>query len=391
VKEKVLRISEGLKEEIRNWRRHLHQFPEVSGKEEKTAEFVADKLKSFGVDEVYFRFAGTNSVVALIRGEGEKTFGIRADIDALEIEEKTGAVYSSKVKGLMHACGHDAHTAILLGTAKTLTELRKHLKGNVKLIFQSCEEKQTCKGAKHLVESGVLENPKVEAIMAMHVFPEIPKGSIGIHRGTVLASSDVFKITVKGKSTHASKPHFGKDPILPLCQIISGIYQVSLRTLNPCEPYVVSVCKICGGSAENVIPDIAEAEGTLRAVSEETRKKLWEIVLKVCEGTEKTCGVSISVDIKEGSPPVINDPELSSFAKKELKKLIGEEKVIELHTPTLGGEDFSFYTKEIPGIYLRFGVDSKYPLHSSKFDFDDGILWIGSAVESYLAIKWLEG
>ena len=390
----ILASARRIKGELVLWRRYLHMYPELSGREFNTAEFVAEKLRSFGVDEVTENFADSTAVVAVIRGNGEKTVALRADMDALPIEEKGNKPYASNYTHIMHACGHDAHTAMLLGCAKLLVRLKERLFGNVKLIFQPCEERSDCKGARHLVENRVLENPDVSAIFAIHVFPELPAGTVGINTSTVLASSDTFKVVIKGKSSHASRPHKGVDPVVVSAQSIVALHHLISRCVDPVEPAVITVGKVSGGYAENVIPEEVTFEGTVRVLNPKLREKLPKLIERTVKGIASAYGADCELEYFWGSPPLVNDAQTTAFAITALKELLGERNVLTLDKPTMGGEDFSYYLQRVPGTYIRLGTRNEekgivHPLHSSLFDIDEDILPVGTAVNTFLALKWL--
>jgi len=395
LKDKVLSLADELKDEVIEWRRHIHMYPELSGREFNTAEFVAEKLREFGVDGVIENFAGSTAVVGLIRGRKEgPTVALRADMDALPTEEKTGKPYASKIKGVMHSCGHDAHTAMLLGTAKLLCRMKEKIHGSVKLIFQPCEERHDCKGAKWLVENGVLENPKVSAIFALHVFPELPSGVVGTKPGPFLASSDVFRVKIKGKSTHASRPHQGIDPVVISAQAVNTLHHIVSRYVDPLEPAVLTIGKIEGGFAENVIPDEVRFEGTIRTLNHEVRERIPKLMEKALWGITTAYGGAYEFEFEEGTPPLINDEKTTLFAIGKMRELLGEDRVVLLERPTMGGEDFSVYLQHVPGTFIRLGIRNEekgivYPLHNSRFDIDEDALPVGVAVESYLALEWL--
>ncbi|WP_456402174.1 M20 metallopeptidase family protein [Persephonella sp.] len=395
IKNKIKILASELKDEIISWRRHIHQNPELSNEEYKTAKFVADKLKKFGVDVVIENFGETPAVVGLIKGKHNITVALRADMDALPMEEKGDKPYKSKVKGVMHSCGHDAHTAMLLGAAKILCGLKEKLQGNVKLIFQPCEERQDCRGARTLVEKGVLENPKVSAIFGIHVFPELPSGVVGTREGHFLASSDGFKIEVIGKGTHASRPHLGVDPVLVSAQVINALHHIVSRKVDPLHPAVLTIGKINGGFAENIIPESVTMEGTVRTLSLNLREKISEWMEETIKGVTSAYGAEYKFSFRAGNPPVINDKLTTRFAISMLRDLLGEDQVVELENPTMGGEDFSEYLLKVPGTFLRLGVRNEKkgitaPLHSPFFDVDEEVLPIGSQSMAYLAYKWLE-
>ncbi len=391
----VIERAFSIKDEIVAWRRHIHMYPELSGREFNTAEFVAEKLKAFGVDEVIENFADSTAVVGLVRGKGEITVALRADMDALPTEEATGKPYASRIKGIMHSCGHDAHTAMLLGAAKLLVEMKEYLEGNVKLIFQPCEERHDCKGAKHLVENGVLENPEVSAIFGLHVFPDLPTGYVGTKPGPLLASSDVFRVKVLGKSSHASRPHQGIDPIVISAQAISSLHHIVSRYVDPLDPAVLTVGRIAGGFAENIIPDEVFFEGTVRTLNSKVRERIPRLIENCLKGIVSAYGGEYEFSWEEGTPPLINDPELTSFVLDKLKELLGGDKVVELEKPTMGGEDFSVYLEKVPGVFIRLGTGNeekgtKYPLHNSRFDIDEDALPVGTAVEVYITLQALQ-
>ncbi len=374
---------EKIRDEIIAIRRHLHMYPELSGKEEKTSEFIAEKLKEFGIDEIQTRVADTYSVVAYV-GEGDKTVGLRADIDALPIEEKNEVPYRSRVKGVMHACGHDAHTAMLLGAAKILKKLRDSgkLKNRVKLIFQSCEEYPPCSGGKRLVEAGVCDD--LDTIFAQHVYPELPSGVIGAKEGAMMAAADFFKIKLIGKSAHASKPHMGIDPILMAAQVINTVHHIVSRRVNPFHPAVITIGKIQGGYAPNQIPDEVLLEGTVRTFDEENRTKIKSWLEKAVWGITLSYGGAYEYDYIEGYPPVINDKGAVEFGKTVVENLFGEKHFEFLKEPSTGGEDFAYYLQKVKGAYFRLGIRNEkkgiiHPLHSAYFDIDEDVLPVGTA------------
>ncbi len=391
---KVRNSAERIKEEIISWRRHLHMYPELSGKEKKTAAFIAEKLRSFGVEEIYTDYGNTPSVVAYVRsekGKGKKAVALRADIDALPIEEKNDVPYRSRVEGVMHACGHDAHTAMLLGAAKILVSFKEHLERDVKLIFQSCEEYPPCSGAKALVEAGVCDD--VEVIFAQHVYPELPSGVIGARKGAMMAAADFFRIKLIGKSAHASKPHMGVDPILMAAQVINSVHHIVSRKIDPFETAVITIGKIQGGYAPNQIPDEVTMEGTVRTFDENLREQIVEWLEKAVWGTSLAYGGAYKFDYVEGYPPVINDGNATEFGRKVAERLFGEGSYVCLPKPSTGGEDFAYYLKKVKGAYFRLGIRNEkkgiiHPLHSAYFDVDEDVLPAGAAFMAGLALGW---
>ncbi|WP_457628025.1 M20 family metallopeptidase [Persephonella sp.] len=394
-KEEIRKAAQEIKEEIISWRRHIHMHPELSGEEKNTSRFVASKLKEFGVDEVIENFGGTTAVVGIIKGKHDVTAALRADMDALPMQEKTGKPYASRIPNVMHSCGHDAHTAILLGAAKILTGLKEHLQGNVKLIFQPCEERHDCGGAKKLVEEGVLENPDVSAIFGLHVFPELPAGKVGTRIGHFMASSDVFTIKIKGKGAHASRPHQGVDSVLVAAQVINTLHHIVSRKVDPLHPAVLTIGRIQGGYADNIIPDEVEMGGTVRTLSLELRDQIPKWMEHAIWGVTLSYGAAYEFDYRQGTPPVINDEKTTRFALGMMRDLLGKENVVELPEPTMGGEDFAEYLMKVPGTFIRLGIRNeekgiKAPLHSPLFDIDEDALPVGASVMAYLAYKWVE-
>ncbi|WP_457626862.1 M20 family metallopeptidase [Persephonella sp.] len=394
-KEEIRKAAQEIKEEIISWRRHIHMHPELSGEEKNTSRFVASKLKEFGVDEVIENFGGTTAVVGIIKGKHDVTAALRADMDALPMQEKTGKPYASRIPNVMHSCGHDAHTAILLGAAKILTGLKEHLQGNVKLIFQPCEERHDCGGAKKLVEEGVLQNPDVSAIFGLHVFPELPAGKVGTRIGHFMASSDVFTIKIKGKGAHASRPHQGVDSVLVAAQVINTLHHMVSRKVDPLHPAVLTIGRIQGGYADNIIPDEVEMGGTVRTLSLELRDQIPKWMEHAIWGVTLSYGAAYEFDYRQGTPPVINDEKTTRFALGMMRDLLGKENVVELPEPTMGGEDFAEYLMKVPGTFIRLGIRNeekgiKAPLHSPLFDIDEDALPVGASVMAYLAYKWVE-
>ncbi|WP_457624376.1 M20 family metallopeptidase [Persephonella sp.] len=394
-KEEIRKAAQEIKEEIISWRRHIHMHPELSGEEKNTSRFVASKLKEFGVDEVIENFGGTTAVVGIIKGKHDVTAALRADMDALPMQEKTGKPYASRIPNVMHSCGHDAHTAILLGAAKILTGLKEHLQGNVKLIFQPCEERHDCGGAKKLVEEGVLQNPDVSAIFGLHVFPELPAGKVGTRIGHFMASSDVFTIKIKGKGAHASRPHQGVDSVLVAAQVINTLHHIVSRKVDPLHPAVLTIGRIQGGYADNIIPDEVEMGGTVRTLSLELRDQIPKWMEHAIWGVTLSYGAAYEFDYRQGTPPVINDEKTTRFALGMMRDLLGKENVVELPEPTMGGEDFAEYLMKVPGTFIRLGIRNeekgiKAPLHSPLFDIDEDALPVGASIMAYLAYKWVE-
>ena len=389
----ILNRSEQYFSEVQAIRRHIHANPELSFHEHNTSAFVSGKLTSFGINNQKV-IAGTG-IVALIEGKnpGKRCIALRADMDALPIYEANDVPYRSLNDGIMHACGHDVHTSCLLGAARILHDLRDEFEGTVKLIFQPGEEKHPG-GASIMIKDGVLENPKPEAIFALHVFPHLPTGHTGFRAGQYMASADEIYITIQGEGGHAALPHQTVDPIAISALVITGLQQIISRKGNPLIPSVLTFGKIAGGHATNVIPDKVEILGTFRTMDETWR---YEAHRWIKEFTEQTCaayGAQALVEIPSGYPSLFNDPELNIKAESWAKEFVGESKVHELEM-RMAAEDFSFYTHHVPGCFFRIGTsrDGKQftaPVHNSHFDIDEEALKTGMGMMAWCAVKNLE-
>ncbi|MFZ5752686.1 MAG: M20 metallopeptidase family protein, partial [Bacillota bacterium] len=329
-------------------------------------------------------------------GQGEgKTIALRADMDGLAIKEETGLPFAS-TNGNMHACGHDAHTAMLLGAAKILNAHRDQLKGNVKLIFQPGEEGPG--GAKPMIDDGVLENPKVEAVLGLHIgtiFKEIGTGQIGVSYGNLMACLDQFSIKIKGKGCHGAMPDTGVDPIVITGQVLSALQTIVSREVKPVNPAVVTIGKIHGGRAYNIIPDEVELEGTVRSIKQDEREKiarrLEEIVASITRGMRG----DYEFNYIFGYPPLVNDGQFTKSFVETAQKIVGEKDIIEIPYPTMGGEDMAFFLERVPGTFFFLGGGNEaknivYPHHNAKFDVDEDVFWRGTALLAQGAIDWLE-
>lgn len=386
--------SEELQQEFITIRRHLHKYPELSFEEYETSNFIAKKLEEFGIK---YERVGDTGIKAVIEGEQENlsakfTVALRADIDALPIKEETGEPYSSVYEGIMHACGHDGHTTILLGAARLLHEYRKHFNGKVVCIFQPGEEADGA--AKRMIELGVLENPKVDRMVALHLWPYIPFGSIGIRNGSMTASCDDFTIEVYGKSGHSARPHEGVDSINIAMKIIQAIEHLVMKMNNPLNPIVVHVGKITGGTARNVIAEKTVLEGTSRALTEENRTMLKREITRISKQIAEVFHAQADVHFMDGNAPVLNDETVTSIVEEAAIELWGKEKVVELDQPSLGADDFGDFSLIVPSTYFRLGIEKDseevYSLHHPKFNFDDTLLSTGVATFAYTAVKLLE-
>lgn len=373
-------------------RRHLHAHPELSFEEYETAAFVAAQLDQLGIP--YEKGICGTGIVALIEGRnpGSKCIALRADMDALPITEENETTYRSQNEGVMHACGHDVHTTCLLGAARILQELKEEFEGTLKLIFQPGEEKNPG-GANLMVQAGVLENPKPEAIIGLHVYPQLPAGMAGFRSGQYMASADEIYITIKGKGGHAALPQQTVDPIAVAAMVITGLQQVVSRKSNPLTPTVLTFGKIAGGSATNIIPDRVELMGTLRSFDEPWRQEALEHVRRITENICAAFGAEATIDIPDGYPSLFNDPETTAFAQSAAADFLGTEQVEELGL-RMGAEDFSFYTRHTKGCFFRIGTNHNnetftLPVHNSRFDIDENALKTGAGLMSYIALRML--
>jgi amidohydrolase len=370
-------------------RRHLHSHPELSGQEYQTAAFVAGVLSSSGLQVQ--EGVGKTGVIGELQGSGEsnRILAIRTDMDALPIQERTGLDFTSRASGVMHACGHDVHTTVGLGTAMILSQLAEELPGKVRFLFQPAEE--IAQGASWMVKDGAMSD--VTAILGIHVFPSIPGGSVGLRYGALTAAADDLEIIIIGESGHGARPHEAVDAIWIASQVITTLQQAISRTQNPLRPVVLSIGQINGGRAPNVIADKVELKGTVRSLHPETRANLpaWieTIVANVCN----SYGAKYEVNYRQGVPSVQNDYTLTQLLQSAAEEAWGCERVQVLPEPSLGAEDFSVYLDYAPGSMFRLGVGFKerptnYPLHHPQFEVDENAIITGVVTMAYAASKF---
>lgn len=372
-------------DKVIQWRRHLHQNPELSFKETKTAGYIAGELKAFGNIEVTRPTA--TSVIGILRGgKPGKTVAFRADIDALPVQEETGLPYASAVKGVSHACGHDAHAAMLLGTAATLSRLQKEIPGTVYFIFQHAED-QAPGGAQDIIKAGALKG--VNAIFGLHVIPNQPAGHVGIlPKGAASTAADAFNLTIQGKGSHGSMPQLGIDPIVTGAQIVTALQTVVSRSVTPGELAVVTVGKFQAGDAPNVIPDKAELGGSIRTVAEPTRQLVADRVKAVIDGVAKANGATYKLDYFFVYPAIQNDPGLVDLAKAAAIKVLGPGQVFE-EKRLSGSEDFARYGELAPVCFIILGTGPGAANHSPKFNLDEAALVNGVKAEVQLILDYL--
>lgn len=391
----IAQRAEELTDDLIAWRRHLHMHPEPSMQEHQTAAFVAGRLREIGIDEIH-EGIGETGVVAILRGQGERCVALRADMDALELTEQTGAQYASRNEGVMHACGHDGHTACLLGAAAILHGMGADLPGVVKLIFQPGEE--GAGGALRMIEDGVLEDPVPEAIVAQHVQPDIEQGHIGLTRGFVTAQSDSVDLAILGDASHAARPHQGADAISLTAQAIAAIQQFVARCTDPIHRKVVTFGTIAGGTRRNILADRVELVGTVRTYEPATREAIIDFLGNRLRTIVAELGGRLEVGIGEGYPPLWNEDWVLDCAGQAACEVLGSERLAETPYPSMGSEDFAFFQHvgHLPAAMLRLGTRDEqsgflHAVHTTRFDFNDAVvLPAGAAVYAASAVKLLQ-
>ena len=390
----IVNDAKKLQNDIVGWRRYLHQIPEIGLNLPKTSAYVQEKLKEMGIE--YKTGFATSGIVGIIKGEKPgKVIGLRADMDALPIKEEADVPFIS-TNGNMHACGHDTHTAMLLGAAKILQENRDKIHGTIKLIFQPDEEGSY--GAKTMIKDGVMKNPKLDSVLGLHIgsiFTETESGQIAIGYGRVMASFDKFNLKIKGHGCHGAMPNLGVDPVVMSSQVISALQTIVSREMKPTHPSVVTIGKIQGGTAYNIVPDFVEIEGTFRALDNEERQMIARRIEEIADGITKAMKGSYEYNITWGAPPVVNNAEFTKGFYETAKNVIGEENIIEITEPSMGGEDMAYYLLEVPGTFFFLGAANPkkgpvYPHHNSKFIIDEDVFWEGTALLAQGALDWLE-
>jgi hippurate hydrolase len=388
LKEKIKALAKNYAEEFIAVRHHLHANPELSYQEFETSKFIQSKLAAYSIP---FSVIATTGIVGLIKGKTpeSRTIALRADMDALPITEENTVTYKSKNIGVMHACGHDVHTTCLLGAAKILNELKDEWEGTVKLIFQPGEEKNPG-GATLMIKDGVLENPKPQGIIGLHVHPGLELGKLSFRKGRVMASTDEIFITIKGKGGHAAAPHLTSDTVLIASQLIVSLQQIISRNNNPTIPSVLSICSVHGGNTTNVIPSEVKLMGTLRAMDETWRYKAHELIKKQTIGLVEAMGAEAEVLIDIGYPAVDNNEIFTERAWRLGEEFMGKKNVEETEL-RMGAEDFGFYAKQIPGCFFRLGVRNEekgivHNVHTPRFDIDERAIETGMGIMAWLGI-----
>lgn len=391
--ENIRARAQELATELSQTRREIHRHPELAFCEQRTARYICDRLEELGIE--YRAGVGKTGVVGDIRGARPgKTILLRADMDALPVTELTAAPYASQNRGVMHACGHDSHVACLLGAAKILQENRDSFGGNVKLMFQPAEE--DAGGAMPMIEDGLMENPRIDAALALHVEPTFPCGTVALKAGATMASPDEFDIVIRGRGGHGAYPHNTADPIVAAARVIDTLQSIVARNIDPNEAAVVSVCKVQAGNFYNVIPDEAVIGGTARAISRETRKLLEERIGQIARGVCEAMGVTCEYRYRHVFSPLINDEDMTELIRTTTGGMIGADRVISLEAPFMGGDDFSYVAERVPACYFYLGCRNEergfiHPWHSAHFDLDESCMPLGVAILTAATITYLNG
>jgi amidohydrolase len=385
----ILKKSDEYRENIVQWRRVLHQHPEIGLDLPSTRGYITAELDRMGLQGAYRQLDG--GIVLDLSGEGKPAGGggvaLRVDMDALPLRERTGLPFESLNEGCMHACGHDAHTAIGLGVAAVLHDIRASWRGDLRVLFQAGEE--TLQGAALLMEEGALDNPEPGAVLGVHLDPTLPLLTAGLKPGQLNAYVDEFSLTIRGRSAHGAYPHRSVDPIVVSSHAVQALQTVVSRNVNPQESAVISIGKIEGGTVFNVIPDNVVLGGTVRSLTRDTRELVFSRMRSIVHGLEVSFEVETELAVKPGIPPVICDEDLTKRCILALKEVLGGDRVTTMTGSLMGGDDFALYAQKIPAVMIRLGCeeeDGNLPLHSSGFRFDEKVLDFGVAVLSYLLL-----
>lgn len=378
-----------IKEQLIKWRRDFHSNPELGFEEYRTSQVIKDFFKSEGIE---YKEVSKTGICAIIKGNEGKTIGVRGDMDALPLVDRKNCDYSSKSIGKMHACGHDAHTAILMGVAKVLNKHRSQLKGNVKLLFEPAEE--TVGGARFMIDEAVLENPRVDAVIGLHVAEDIECGNIGIKKGVVNAASNPFSVKVIGKGGHGAHPDTTIDPIVAACNIINALQAVISREIPPTDPAVLTVGSIHGGTAANIIPEEVIFEGIMRTMKSEHREYVKKRFVEIVDGVAASMRAKAEINIIESYPCLYNNDKMVEVLKNAAEKILSPDNIIELNKPSMGVESFAYFSmaREAVFYFLGCGNISKgivNPAHGSLFDIDEDCLPIGVAIQCQTVLDYL--
>ena len=384
--------AKALGPEFAKVRQNIHQHPELGMEEVRTSGIVAEYLRGLGL-EVTAHVANTGVVGLLCGGQPGKTIALRADMDALTIPERSGVPFASLEPGKMHACGHDGHTAILMGVAKLLTEMKAEIHGNVKFLFQPAEEALPG-GAAPMIEAGVLENPHVDAAMGLHLSTDIPTGQIGLMAGASCAAADMIQIKISGKGGHGAHPHKSIDAIAAAGYVIVALQTIASREIDPLGSVVVTLGTINGGYRNNVIADQVLITGTVRTLDPVVRASMPERIERILSGVCEALRCGHELTYEHGYPSIVNDPQMADLVELAAQKLLGIGNVLRLPVPSMGGEDFSYFAAKVPAIYFRLGGGNVekgciYPGHHPQFNFDEDAIPVGMAVTVAAVLEFL--
>ncbi len=391
--DRILSLSRKILPEIVKIRRRLHQYPELAFEEVATGKLIASELARIGIKVE--RGIGKTGLVGILRGNTKSgVVGLRADMDALPIMEESGVDFESRNRGVMHACGHDSHMAMLLGAARILSMMKETLPGTIKLIFQPSEEKNPG-GAASMIEDGALADPDVNVIFGQHITTDLPVGAFGFRAGPLMASADEIYITVFGRGGHGAKPHKTVDPVVISAQIVLGLQGIISRMKDPLEPSVLTIGSIHGGSATNIIPDSVRLSGTLRTMNESWRKKALMLVEKTAVGCARGLGGDCKVEVSHGYPVLVNSEEETNLALRTAADMFGK-RAARIVPPQMGAEDFAYYLQKVAGTFWWIGAGNKKTgatasIHSSKFKVDESAFMYGSALLASVAMEYLSG
>jgi len=400
--QQIAQQAEAMRGKLVEQRRDFHMHPELSNREERTSRIVAERLRSLGMDDVKTGVA-RHGVVALLKGsKAGPVVAVRADMDALPVQETIDVPYKSQNPGVKHACGHDVHTTVQLGVAEILGKMRSEIPGTIKFIFQPAEEGPPVGeqgGASLMVKEGVLENPRPQALFGLHVRPNVDKpvievGQIGYHIGAVMASSDRFTLKITGKMSHGAWPHDGIDAIVVAAECINALQTIRSRRIDTTDPLVITIGKITGGNRFNIIADKVEMEGTVRTLNEAVREKAFKLMRDTLAGITAAFDAKYDLKFEEGNPMTHNDPKLTEETLPVLRRMVGAANVV-LLKPVMGAEDFAYYHQVIPGFYYNLGVGNKAKgisamLHTAEFDVDEESLVVGVKVMASVLLDYLD-
>lgn len=392
--ELIKKYAKEYEQELIAIRKDIHSHPEIGRKEYRTQKLIIDLLNNLGCYDI--KKSADTGVIALIEGKkakSNKCIGIRADIDALGIEDLKDVDYKSQNKGVCHACGHDVHTTILLGVAKVLAQLQNEFSGYIKLFFQPDEEGDG--GADRMIQEGNMENPKVQAMIGLHVSENYNVGEARFCYNTMQASSAEVEIKVKGFSAHAAHPETGVDAILIACQIVNNLQSIVSRNIAPTDSVALSIGKINGGTIPNALAENVTLVGTIRTLTLETREKVFNNITRLCNNIAQGYGGSVEVTFSPSYPPLINNEQMVDFTKEVAIEVLGKDKVFVNNIPSLGVEDFAYYAMKTPSCFYNLGIKNdklgiNYPLHNNKFDIDENSIYYGVVIQTLALLKWLD-